>query len=575
MGSATTHRAQASSAAARRPARRAGLWERMREVPARFMRPRIVLVVTVTVLVLFGLLMVFSASSVTALSETGDATYYLTRQAAFAAMGAVLALVVSRVDYRTLCRRVLPILWVGTVVLLVLVRLVGTTSGGATRWISIGGFQFQPSEVAKVVVVLTFANLLDRLVEQRSLSLGRFALGTLVGVFVPLGLILIQPDKGSTLVVGLTLVVMAYLSGLDSRYVVLFLVLAIVIFFGYSVIDDYSRERLLAMIDPWSDYYGNGWQLIQGWYALGSGGLFGVGLGYSRQKYSYLPEAYNDFIFAVIGEELGLVGTLAVVAAFAVLLWAGLTIARNASDVLGRLVASGCTALLVVQFMLNVTGVLGLFPLSGKPIPFLSYGGSSLIVSLMLVGLIVSVSRHSSLPQTEHDLARQALSVEPGGEPDGGPGLSLVEGSSAGEATPRSARGLGQVGAAGEAGEPGAGTGTGGLGEVRPAEPRAGLTVVDGGAAGARGDGRPGGSRTGGRSRTHGSSRPGHGSPREDRGRGREGSRDGRGSRSGRGRDEAPRGRTTRDAGGRTRIDLGPSATERLRGRDDDGPTVR
>ncbi|WP_417803050.1 FtsW/RodA/SpoVE family cell cycle protein, partial [Thermophilibacter provencensis] len=292
-----------------------------------------------------------------------------------------------------------------------------------------------------------------------------------------------------TMVLGITIVTMGYLAGVPKRILAAFLVLGVLGFLGLSLKDDYSRQRLLTMLNPESDPYGAGYQLLQGFYAFGSGGLFGVGIGFSKQKYSYLPMAHNDFIFAVIGEECGLVGTLGLLAGFALFAWAGFRIALHAPDLAGRLIAAGCTTLVVIQMLLNVVGVIGIFPLSGKPIPFVSYGGSSVIASLMLAGMVVSVSVHSRLPETAHDGARRSLRVTEGDAADAG--LSLV-----GEPLPRSARGV-------DAGR----------------APR--LTVMDGGARG----------RAAGR------------------GRGR------------------PAGRVTTDARGRRRVDLGPDAAERLRGR--------
>ncbi|WP_342636584.1 FtsW/RodA/SpoVE family cell cycle protein [Olsenella uli] len=466
-------------------------------VPERFMRPRLVLLAVVAVLVAFGALMVFSASSVTALNATGDAAYYLKRQLAFVALGTAIAVALAKVDYHVWVRGALMPVWVVTLALLLAVIVLGTDNGmGATRWIDLGFFDLQPSEFAKITVIFTAANLAEAYFERGSLDWSHFLMLLGVGVCLPLLLIIMQPDKGTTMVCGLTLVVMGYLAGLPKRLLIFILVLAGALFLFLSLKDDYSRARFLAMLDPWSDPYGNGWQLIQGFYAFGSGGLFGVGVGFSRQKYAYLPMAHNDFIFAVIGEECGLVGTLGLIAGFMVFLWAGLQIARHAPDLAGRLVAAGCTSIVVIQLFLNVFGVLGLFPLSGKPIPFVSYGGSSILASLMLVGLVVSVSVHSRLPETAHDSARRSWR-EVDERVDSG-GLSLV-----GEATPRSAR----TSAPGPSARSGSG-----------------LRVVEGGSSG----------------------------------------------RGGRG---APRGRVS-ESGGRRRIDLGPSATERLRGRGS-GPRTR
>ena len=202
--------------------------------------------------------------------------------------------------------------------------------------------------------------------------------------------------------------------------------------------DDYSKARIMTVFDPFSDEYGAGYQLVQGFYALGSGGLTGVGIGLSRQKYNYLPMAHNDFIFAVVGEELGFLGTFLLIAAFALLLWAGLKIAENAPDLMGRLIAAGCTSLIIIQLLLNVSGVIGIFPLSGKPVPFISYGGSSIISSLMLVGLVMSVSLRSTLPQTRYEQRRAKMRIAPNGDGQGSLESAHVGGSTAGNPIPRS-----------------------------------------------------------------------------------------------------------------------------------------
>ena len=463
-------------------------------VPERFMRPRLTLLAVVAILVGFGMLMVYSASSVTALRDTGDAAYYLKRELLFVAVGAVAALVLARTDYHVWTQRLLMPVWVLTTVLLGIVIFAGTDNNmGANRWIDLGFFDLQPSEFAKITIIVTAAALAQRYFEEGALDWGSFIKLLGVGVGLPLVLIVAQPDKGSTMVLALTIIVMGYLAGVQKRILVGFLVMGVVLFLALSLKDDYSRQRLLTMLDPWADRYDTGWQLVQGFYAFGSGGLLGVGVGFSRQKYSYLPMAHNDFIFAIIGEECGLVGTIGLLCGFAVFLWAGLQIARHAPDLAGRLVAAGCTSLVIIQMLLNVCGVLGLFPLSGKPIPFISYGGSSIIASLMLVGLIASVSTHSRLPETSHDSMRRSWQLEDDRRAPGGSGLSFV-----GEPTARSARGA-----------------------SRERRPSGGFTVVVGGA--------------------------------------------GRG---------APHGRVTEGPGGRRRIDLGPSASDRLRGRGQ-GPRTR
>lgn len=474
-------------------------------VPERFMKPRLILIAAVVILTCFGFLMVYSASSITSLASEAlgnDPAYYLKRQLIFAALGTGLVVFIAKSDYHLWGKTLVRIIWILTILLLLAIFLpiAGADAYGATRWIAIGPFTLQPSEFAKITIILVAADLAERYYDEQVMGFTEFVKNLAVFVGVPLALILLQPDKGSTLIIGATLIVMGYLAGMDRRWILLVLGVGIVGVLAISLKDDYSRARIVAVLNPWSDPTGSGYQLIQGFYAFGSGGLFGVGIGMSKQKYSYLPMAYNDFIFAVVGEELGLVGTLGLLAAFGVLAWAGFRIARYAPDMCGRLIAAGCTSLIIIQLLVNVCGVLGLIPLSGKPVPFVSYGGSTIMSCLMLVGMIVSVSKRSTLPETVHDRSRQSWQFADGDDgtrgaaPAAGPGISLV-----GSPTPRSSRQRGERGGSGS-----------------------GLRMVDGG-----GQGRP--------------------QPRQ------RGGSNGRSSRQG------------RYEGGR--IDLGPSAAERLRGR--------
>lgn len=493
-------------------------------VPARFMAPRLLFLGAVAFLALFGLTMIYSSSSITALSSA-DANYnpafYLQRQLFFGAVGIVLAFVIARFDYHLWVRKLLVVEWVVTLLLLLLVLtpFAGSDAYGATRWIQVGPVNLQPSEFAKITLILVAANLISEYYEGTTYSSRELLTFFLLGVMLPLGLIFMQPDKGTVTVVAVTLVIMLYFGGASGKLCVGILVLGIATLALISYAQPYSRARIQTMLNPWSDPYNKGYQLIQGLYAFGSGGVFGVGIGMSKQKYSYLPMAYNDFIFAVVGEELGLVGTLGMVAAFVVLLWAGLKIARYAPDLAGQLAAVGCTFIIVAQMLLNVTGVLCMFPLSGKPIPFVSYGGSSIMSSLMLAGVVMSVSLQSKLPQTEYDDRRSEWSVTSAPRQE----------SFVGEPTPRSARGTSVP----LAGTPAA---------AQPARGR--FTVLGGGRE--SGAGRTGGSAT---------------SPEQLR-REREM------------RVRANGARVTSDRQGRTRIDLGPSASDRLRTRNH-GPEVR
>ena len=407
-------------------------------VPSRLMAPRLILISAVAILLVFGMVMIYSASSVTALVAEGDAGYYFIRQAIFAVVGLVAAVIIALMDYHFICKYLLPFVWVATVILLGIVLFVGAGSetNGASRWLLLGPFTLQPSEFAKITLVLTGANIMSSYFVEHTISF-KFAVGlSVVAIALPLLLIVAQPDKGSTLVILTALMVMIILAGIEMKWILGMLLLGALFIMFLIIKDPYSLSRVSAMLNPFEDLYGEGWQLAQGYYAFGSGGILGVGLGMSRQKYYYLPFAYNDFIFAVIGEELGLLGTVMLVLLFGVLAWAGYRIARYAPDLTGRLIAMGCTSILWIQMLINVCGVIGIIPSSGKPIPFVSYGGSSVIASLMLMGFVVSVSRRSQLPTTVYDDLRGQLRVTSSRDAD----LRFDE-STAGEPTRRSERG--------------------------------------------------------------------------------------------------------------------------------------
>ena len=386
--------------------------------PSSIMVPRVLFLASSLGILIFGLLMIYSSSSIMGLTSSNygnDPAYFVVRQLEFAAVGVVFALVLACLDYHTWQGNMLTIVSVITVMLLVIVfaPIAGRDAYGATRWIAIGPFTLQPSEFAKVSVLLAGAKFAESYLWERTLSNKEALVIGVVGVIVPLGLVLLQPDKGTTGVVVMTLIVMCYLAGVRGQVIVSAGCVFAILVFCVSVSDEYSRARIATMFDPANDPFGAGYQLMQGFYAFGTGGLTGLGLGMSRQKYNYLPMAHNDFIYAVIGEEMGLVGTIGLLAAFALLLWSGFKIAEAAPDMAGRLIAAGCTSLFIIQLLLNVGGVLGMLPLTGKPVPFVSYGGSSIISSMMLVGLVTSVSLRSTLPETSYEERRSRMRLTP------------------------------------------------------------------------------------------------------------------------------------------------------------------
>ena len=376
------------------------------------MGPRLALMVAVGILAVFGLLMVYSASSISAMATTGSSTYFLVRQLVFVVVGGILAFGLSRIDYHNYRAALLILGYIVIMLGLTVTLVLGVTSHGATRWVEIiPGFTLQPSEFAKPLVVLVAAYILYRYYEEMDIELVTAVVAGVVGVLLPLVLILLQPDKGTAMIVAATLAVMLFLSGFSPKVLITLVIFGLLGFLALTLRDDYSLQRVITMFNPEADPYGAGYQILQGFYAFGNGGLAGVGIGLSRQKYNYLPEAHNDFIFAIIGEELGMLGTVAVCALFALLVWAGMQIARHANDLWGKLIAAGATTMIAVQFLINVGGVTGLIPLTGKPLPFLSYGGSSTLSSFILMGLVLSVSDHSTLPETVHDARRRQMSA--------------------------------------------------------------------------------------------------------------------------------------------------------------------
>ncbi len=362
-------------------------------VPARIMRPRLVFCTCLFALVLFGIVMIYSASSVEALKEYGDSHYFLVRQTVFAIGGSALLVFFS---YRPSWTSIIDgrFLYMASGVVLVLlagVTLVGQASRGAQRWIEIAGFQFQPSEFLKPLIVLMGAKLLQEFFPVRSTH-GRMTWLNLAFVAVPLVLIATQPDYGTTAIILFTLFAMALTGDMPARYLVIVIVVAVVAAVGFAVGAPYRFSRILVALDPWSDEYGTGYQAVAAIMAFASGGIFGRGVGNSTMKYNFLPEAHNDYILAIIGEEIGLIGLIVFFAVFTAFIVSGFFIAQRAHTKRDRLIATGASTLLATQFFVNALGIIGAAPMTGKPLPFVSYGGSSIISCLLLAGLVLRVS---------------------------------------------------------------------------------------------------------------------------------------------------------------------------------------
>ena len=351
---------------------------------------RQLLVLVPLALTAFGLVMVYSATSAPAALGNGNPVAYLERQAIYAVLGIGLLVVAARSDYRKL-RRLAPGLVVTALVLCVGVLVVGERVNGARRWIGLGPAAFQPSELAKLAVLVWCAAYLARRPPPRTLRELARPVGLLIGLFCLL--VLAEPDLGTALTIVVMVGAMLLVAGtplptLASAYGIVFVFAAIA-----SWASPYRRARLLVFLDPWKDPTNNGLQNVQALISVGSGGIFGRGLGNGVLKNRYLPEAHTDMIFAVIGEELGLVGISLLIAAYCALAYAGLRLALTCKDPFGKRLAAGITALITGQAAINLAAVLGLAPLTGIPLPFVSYGGSSLVVGLLSVGILLNIAR--------------------------------------------------------------------------------------------------------------------------------------------------------------------------------------
>ncbi|MBI2756519.1 MAG: putative lipid II flippase FtsW [Chloroflexi bacterium] len=399
-------------------------------LPRPQLRPPDLILFTATVLLLaVGAVMVYSASFVIAHNEFQDDLYFLSRHLGAIALGAVAMVVLVRIDYRR-WRRFSLLVMLGCVALLILVLApgVGSRVYGAVRWIKVGPIQIQPSELAKIAIALYLADWLARrgpLVKH--MSSGSLPFVIIVGVVA--GLVEMQPDLGTTFVIVGTAASVFFIAGANLWHVAL--AGGIGMLAGIAAIarmSGYRQDRITAFLDPWADLQGSGWHTAQTLIALGSGGPFGLGLGGSRQKFYWVPNAHTDAIFSIIGEELGFVGTLAVLVVFGVVAWRGFVIAWQAPDTFGRLLAAGLTSGLVIQALVNIAVVTNSIPYTGVPLPFISYGGSSTIISMVAVGFLLSISRRRGLPrETDHSFASAPQPV------DGrmGPTRRLVRGAPA------------------------------------------------------------------------------------------------------------------------------------------------
>jgi cell division protein FtsW len=362
-----------------------------------------IILIVVLVILACGLMMVLSASSPSSLSESGDSYKYFRKQAMCAGVGLIVMFATSKIDYRIYKKFTWPI-YIGLLVLLLAVGYFGIEEGGARRWIRIAGINFQPSELAKIGYIIFFASILTDI--KKAGNIKKFWKGFVypLALLLPIiyAIFVVQNHFSATLLIVAVTCIQMFIVGVPLRYFFISGCLAgsgFLAYFGYKSgkssgeTGSFRISRVQTWLDPFSDPTGDGWQIIQSLYAIASGGLFGLGFGESRQKYLYLPEPHNDFIFAVLAEETGFVGCIAVIILFAIFIWRGIVVAMKAPDTFGSLIAIGIVALIGLQAIINIAVVTGTIPVTGMPLPFFSYGGTAIIVNLATVGIFLNISK--------------------------------------------------------------------------------------------------------------------------------------------------------------------------------------
>lgn len=350
------------------------------------------------ILVCIGIVMIYSASSVYAGETYKDQFFFLKRHLSFLLIGGLLAFFVMGIDYKSLQRFAKPVLLISFILLvLVLVPGIGREVSGARRWFRFKFLSFQPSELANLAVIIYISDFIARKGE----VIKQFLKGFLPPICI-LGLIavliLIQPDLGTTMAISIVVFIMLFVAGVRGTYLLSLILAALPALYMLIFSVPYRKARILAFLNPWLDPRGTGFQIIQSQVALGSGGIFGVGLGHSRQKLFYLPAAHTDFIFSIIGEELGLLGTLSVIVLFMIFIKQGLKIIKNAPDKFGYFLALGLVLMISLKAIINIGVSCGLLPTKGLPLPFISYGGSSFIFDMISVGILINISRSGEYP---------------------------------------------------------------------------------------------------------------------------------------------------------------------------------
>ncbi len=346
--------------------------------------------------------MIYSTSAIYASEKFNDSYFFLKRQLFWLALGLLAFFLFSKIPYTSFRQLKWGILGLSLLSLVaVFLPYIGKSAGGANRWLQFSFFTIQPSEFAKVALIIFLADYLT--LKQRKLT--QFVTGFLpclivLGLFM--GMIVMQPDLGTVMLLGAVSFILFFVSGIRMTHLLVLFLMSLPVLYHFIFKVTYRRNRILAFLNPWQDPEGTGFQIIQSFIALGSGGVTGVGLGDSRQKLFYLPEAHTDFIFSIVGEELGLIGTLTILFLFFLIVLFGFRIALRAQDLFGRLLALGLVSILGLQALINIGVVTGALPTKGLALPFISYGGSNLIINLMMVGILLNVAKFGGKKTKSH-----------------------------------------------------------------------------------------------------------------------------------------------------------------------------
>ncbi len=355
----------------------------------------IALLFPVLLLVGIGIVMVYSASSELAMKKFGDDYYYLKRQTVFALIGVLVLIISRRIPYRLFSTFTYPLLFVAFVLLIVIqVPGFGIRAGGALRWLNLGGLSFQPSEMARFALIIYLAYSMSRKKELlKDFYIGFLPHIIVLGIFT--ALIILQPDFGTVIILGVLTWIMLFIGGVRLFHLLSPLIIIMPVLYYLATSAEYRIRRIMSFMDPWQYSADAGYQIVHSLMAFGSGGIWGSGIGKSYQKLFYLPEPHTDFIFSVIGEELGLLGVIVILGLYLIILWRGINIARISTDAFGSFVAAGLTIAIGLQVCINTGVALGLLPTKGLTLPFLSYGGTSLLISMASIGVLMNIGAKS------------------------------------------------------------------------------------------------------------------------------------------------------------------------------------